>query len=331
MVMVDSINFDTVKKSNFASYYPVENISPVRGEDYSDVSIFAQSHGKDMTKAVNESLLEDQLSFVQKEHGTIMKGWDKVKGAVGIGASSDKCNDAIEKYKKGEISFDEAMSEIEKFDKKQDSSLDLFSNIATGVAAIGVATVSAAAIVASGGTATPLVLAAIGAGTGAVAKVGFKATDRATNDVDGDALNGKQIAKDALSGAVTGGLSVATAGTAGTPFAAGGTKACITQCAKTGFKTGAISGASNYTIDCAFEDDKEFNFNDFASTTVTSSIAGGTVGALMGGFNGTLRANNLLNHGGQVDVANTTKDVLANAACSTEYKLLNKGVRAIAS
>lgn len=320
--MVDSIN--SVKKVNQEYYTSVQAVPPVQ-KDVEDRGIFAeQGLEEDFTSLVNASLLEDQLHFVQKEQGSLMKGWDNLKGAIGVGASSEKCEDAIDKYKNGEISFEEAMGEIENFYNKQSSSLDLFSNIATGITAI----VAGTAVAATGGAAAPIVAGAlVGAGT----KAGFKATDRATNDIKGDALDGKQLAKDALSGALTGGIAVATAGTAGKPFAAGGTKACVTKCASTGFKTGALSGASNYTIDCAFDENKDFNVKDFAVNTATSSVVGGTVGAIMGGVNGTLRANNLLSHGGSVVEANTTSDIVANSVCSTEYKLLNSGIRNIAA
>lgn len=318
--MVDSIN--SVRKIEPELYASVQSVPPVQ-QEVVDKGIFAeQSLEQDFTSLVNASLLEDQLSFVQQEQGSIMKGWDKFKGSIGLGTSSEKCEKAIDKYKNGEISFEEAMGEIEKFHNKQASSLDLFSNIATGITAI----VAGTAVAATGGAAAPIVAGAlVGAGT----KAGFKATDRATNDIKGDALDAKQLAKDALSGAVTGGIGVATAGTAGKPFSIGGTKACVTKCASTGFKTGAISGASNYTIDCAFEENKDFNLKDFATTTATSSLVGGTVGAVMGGFNGALRANNA-SFFKNID-EDATKTLIANSVCSAEYKVLNSGIRNIAA
>ena len=320
---------DSIKKVSPKLYTSVQAVPPVQKE-VEDRGIFAeQGLQQDFTSLVNASLLEDQLSFVQKEQGALMRGWDNFKGDIGIGTSSEKCEDAIEKYKKGEMTFEEAMSEIEKFSNKQSSSLDLFSNIATAAAAL-------AATVATGGVAGIAIGAAVGAGT----KAGFKAADRATNDIKGDALDGKQLAKDALSGAVTGGIAVATAGTAKNPFDNGfkvagkqvigaGKKACVAKCATTGVVTGAISGASNYTIDCAFEENKDFNVKDLAVNTATSSLVGGTVGAVMGGFNGALRANNA-NFFKNID-ADTTKTLIANSVCSAEYKLLNSGIRSIAA
>ena len=283
----------------------------------------------------NAELLEEQLSMVQDKQGNMMEAWDDFKGFVGIGTSSEKCEKAIMEFKMGKISYEEALAEIEKFNSKQDSSLDLFSNIATGITAI----VAGTAVAVSGGTLAPI---AAGAIAGAVTKAGVKTADRATNEVDGDALNAKQITKDALSGAITGAIGVKTAGTAGNPFQngfsigstkliEGGTGACIARCAMTGAKTGAMSGAANYSIDCALEEDKQFNLKDFATTTATNSFFSATVGAIMGGFNGTLRTNGLLEAGGDVVTHNTVSDVVANSICTTEYKLVNNALRSVAA
>ena len=275
-------------------------------------------------------LLEEKLKDVQNEGGTISDGWDNFKGLVGIGTSSEKCEEFINKYKNGEISFEEAMAEIDKFDAKQDSSLNLFSNIATSIAAIGAV---AAVSVLTGGAALPvLATIGIGAATGAAVKTGFKLTDRATNEIKGDAGDVKTIAKDALSGAVTGGIAVATAGTSARTFKNGfsigghrlaGRAACMAKCTRTGLITGAVSGSSNYLIDTAFDDDKDFNIKDFAGTTAESTLVGGAVGCIMGGVNGTLRSNGILH--------TTDSNVVTNSACTASYKITNDRIRSIAS
>jgi len=339
--MVDSLNFNAIEKQHPVYFGNIQAVEKVE-LDNQDASIFE-----------NDAVLalEEQLDSVQDEQGFFMNAWDDFKGFVGVGVSSEKCENAIEKFKNGEITYEEALKEIEKFDSKQDGSLELFSNIATGVAAIAVASAAAAAIVASGGTATPLVLAAIGAGTGAVTKVGVKMTDRATNDLDGDALNGKQIAKDALSGAVTGGIGAATMGTGSSASTLAESVAkSAARSAKTGVVTGSITGASNYTLDCAFEDDKQFKFGELVTNTATGAVVGATVGGIMGSANGAMRYNGIVKHGGvvkavtdeagekvvdetgKVVVANASKEaVAANALCNAEYKLVNKAVRDLGS
>ena len=280
-------------------------------------------------------ILESKLDAIQEENGCILNAWDDIKATLNVGTSSETCQDAIDKYKNGEISFDEAMAEIEKYDTKQDNSLNLFSNIVTGVAAIGAVT----AAVATGGIAAVPVLAAIGAGTGAVTKAAFKFTDRATNEKQGDALDAKQIAKDMCSGAVTGATSAMTMGTAGSTFTVGASlgknvASAAGKCALTGVKTGAISGASNYAIDCAFDENKDFKMSEFVETTATSAAVGGAVGAFMGTTNTVLRHNGLLHSGGQAGFdANgkaqfvSKEDVVANSICTTEYKIANRVLR----
>ena len=328
--MVQSFDFSLINGQGISVPYTQLDLTNNSTKKISlDESIFVLGSDE------NTQLLEEELLAVQDKQGSIMSAWDDFKGFVGIGTSSEKCDDAIMQYKMGKISYEEALAEIEKFNSKQDSSLDLFSNIATGVAAI----VAGTAVAASGGTLTPVVAGAI---AGAVTKSGVKTADRATNEIEGDALNAKQITKDALSGAISGAIGVKTAGTAGNPFKngfsvgstqliKGGTTACVARCALTGAQTGAISGAANYSIDCAFEEDKDFNVKDLATTTATNSFFSATVGAIMGGFNGTLRTNGLLEAGGDVVSHNTVNDIVANSVCTTEYKLVNNALRSIAA
>ncbi len=338
--MVNSVNsINDVEKVKFNN----QAVTPVRAVSNEDVSIFqSTSFGND--SAVDETsllALEEQLNAVEDKQGFIMGAWDDLKCGLNIGSSSEKCEDAIDKYKKGEISYEEAMAEIEKFDTKQQGSLDLFSNIATGVTAVVAATAAAAAIVASGGTATPLVLAAVGAGTGALTKAGVKAADRATNEVEKDALNGKQIAKDALSGGVTGTIGALTMGTGSAASSLGGSVAkSAASSMKTGAITGTVSGSSNYLIDTAFDEDKEFNTKDFLVSTATGTIAGTAVGGIMGSANGAMRYTGVVKHGGSVInkttgeyvAQNASKEaVAANALCNAEYKLVRKGLDGAAS
>lgn len=291
-----------------------------------DESIFASAYGTDENAESDKNVEElyAQLSEVEDKQGAITNAWNGIKEFTNIGTSVEKCDEAIEKYKNGEITFEEAAAEIENFDAKQDSSLNLFSNIATSFAALA----AGAAVVATGGAAAPVVAGAL---AGAATKVTVKAADRATNDVEGDTLDAKQMAKDALSGALTGGTAVATAGTGANTFKNGmqvggktleGAKACAIKSAKTGVITGTISGAANYSIDCAFDEDKDFSAKELAKSTGTSAVVGGTVGLIMGGTNGVLRSNNILQA--------ADDDVLVNATSSAGYKITNDRIRAIA-
>ena len=295
---------------------------------------FVQNKNSESKEEV--TVLNEKLNSVMDDQGIFSKGWNEFKEIVNVGTNEEKCHYYIEQYEKGEITFDEAMAKIEEFDAKQDSSLNLFSNIASSFAAIAAGTV---AVIASGGTAAPLlVAAAAGAGAGAAAKATVKFADRATNEVKNDALDAKQITKDALSGAVTGAIAAATMGN-GTAGATLKESVALSagKAARTGVITGTVSGSSNYVIDCAFDDDKDFNAKEFAEITAQSAAIGGVVGGIMGSVNGTLRYNNFIEHGGMVkacadSVQNaSTKDIVANSVCSAEYKVVNDRIRSIAA
>ena len=327
---VNNLSLNNIEGSS-SSFIPNENIQ-------ANNDLFPTTG---VSQEVELQALEEKLASIESENGCVLKAWDKLKSGLNVGVSSEKCEDAIDKYKNGEITFDEAMAQIEKYDTKQDNSLNLFSNIATGVAAIGTVT-AAVATAATGGLAAPA-LAAIGAGTGAITKAGFKFADRATNAKEKDALNAKQILKDACSGAVTGATSAMTMGTAGSTFTAGASLSknvgsAATKCAMTGVKTGAMSGSANYMIDCTFDKDKDFNAGELISNTAVSAAVGGAVGGIMGTANTVLRHNGLLNAGGQAGfdsngnaVFTSKEDMVANSICTAEYKALNRGIRDLAN
>ncbi|MBQ2983924.1 MAG: hypothetical protein IJD57_03925 [Candidatus Gastranaerophilales bacterium] len=245
-----------------ASYQPLHVLSSryVEKND-SDESIF----------------LEEKLQEVKDEQGFIGKMWNGFKEFTNLGQSSSDCDSMLEKYKNGQISFEEAVKYIDEFDKKQNSMTNLFANIATGTGAIALATVAVASGPIGWGAAFMY-----GAPIGAALKTGIKAADRATNNVEGDALNAKSMAKDAISGAITGATSAVSSGImAGVKE--GKLALSLANGAKCGAQCGAMSGASTYIVDTALDKDKEFNFGDFAKTTLTSSAVSAGVGAAVGG------------------------------------------------
>ena len=310
--MVEMVNTDYIRKSDYNVSAAGDNNTAVY-ETSESPSIFM-----DRT-SFNADVLETELESVMAEQGAISNAWNDFKEFTNLGTSNEKCNDAIEKYKNGEITFEEAQSEIEEFAKKQDSSLNLFSNIATSIAAITAVTLAPV----TGGASL-----AVGAAVGAVTKAGFKCADRATNEVEGDALDAKQLAKDALSGAVTGAIAGRTAGTGANTYANGfgglsGIAACAAKSTRTGLITGAVSGSSNYLIECAFEDDVDFNMNDFVSNTVTNAAVSGAVGAFMGTTTGALRAGHVLN--------TSDASLLPNCVSTTSYKIANDRIKAAGS
>lgn len=315
-------------------------------EEKKDTSIFSSVQSETEESA---DVLYEQLEAIQAENGAILDGWNTFKEKVGIGTSADKCEQAIEQYKNGEITFEEAQKTIEEFGNKQDNSLNLFSNIASSTVSILAVTLGTAAGICAApftaGASLGLMAAGFGiaAGAGAATKASFKAIDRATNDIEGDALDGKQLAKDAATGAITGAIAGATMGngSAAENLSASIVKSA-TKSAKTGVITGSVSGAANYSIDCAFDENKDFNFGEFALTTAQNAAVGGVVGGIMGGSNGALKSLKIVKNGGKIEqiitetgekrFTNTTSnDIIANATCSAEYKIVNDRVRAMAS
>lgn len=276
-------------------------------------------------------VLQSELENVENEQGLFSGIYNGVKEITGLGTSSAKCEDAIAKYKNGELSFEEALNEIENYDKKQDNGLNLLANIATGFAAIGAVAAATAASVISGGILAP---AAIGFAAGAITKAGIKTIDRATNKVEDDALDGKTIVKDALSGGITGATAALTMGTG---KAAGTISKSVINGAKssarTGLITGSVAGGSNYILDCAFDDEKDFDFGEFAVNTAINGAVSGTVGAIVGGAAGGLKQAGIVNAGGKAAIVNGKSqnceviDVIANGSNSAAHKVTNRMIK----
>ena len=263
------------------------------------------------TEPANASqVLEQKLQEVKDKQGFLGSAWNKVKELGGFGVSEKDCKSMLEKYNKGEISFDEAVSYLNKYDKRQSNSSELAANIVTGVAAIAAATCLVT------GPIGWLAALAIGAPVGAAVKTGVKVLDRATNDVDGDEFDKKQMTKDAISGAVTGLTSAVSSGV-GAGIREGSFKLAVSNGAKCGAKCGAVAGATSYTTDVMLDEDKQFDFNDFMSTTVTSAFVSGTVGGVVGaGMYG------LSNNVGQEVSKSVKQTIIDDSASSSSRKIL---------
>ncbi|MBQ3641504.1 hypothetical protein II906_06245 [bacterium] len=284
--------------------------------------------------------LAARLQELEDNNGSVLSAWDKFKNTVNIGSRSEKCEEALEKYKNGEMSFEEASESIEKYGKKQDNSLNLFANIATSIVAIGAATLAVALAAPTGGLSL-VAVGAIGAGAGALTKAGFKAFDKATNKVKGD-ITAKQVIKDGLSGAVTGAIASVTMGTAGSTFTEGAKLTAnigkaAANCAKRNAITGAISGSANYAIDCSFDKDKKMTAQGLVTNAAEGAAVGAAVGAIMGTHNTILRHAGVLKSGGQVGavqngeaVYTSGRDIAANSICTAEYKTATRAVRDMA-
>lgn len=261
------------------------------------------------SKEQESIFLEQKLENIKDEQGILGKAWNGIKEITTLGISASDCDSVLEKYKNGEISFEEAVGYFDEFDTKQENASGLLSNILTGIGGIAVATAAAA----SGPIGWGLAFLK-GAPIGAVLKTGINLLDRATNDIDGDALDVKQMTKDAVSGAITGAAS-AVSGASSLGYkaleqkgllSAGTIGADIAKGVFCGAECGAMAGAATYMTDVALGD-KDFEFGELLTNSATSALVSGSVGAVVGaGFNGLAKTdfNNL---------ATVTKDSISSS------------------
>jgi len=234
----------------------------------------------------NVQKLKSQYQDTLNEQGFLGKIWNNFKNFTTLGLGSDDVEESIEQYQDGEITYEEALDAIESFEEKQEGAVDIISNTASGVATAGIA----AAGVATGGGAIVL-----GAAVGGVVKAGLKTADRATNEIEGDALDAVQIAKDGITGAVDGAISIATAGIGASAIKPLNQTASIAgkkvsqialQGAIDGSVSGAISsgaaGATEYTVNSLLDEDKTFTLEGLADNTAQNVMAGAAFGGLTG-------------------------------------------------
>lgn len=288
--------------------------TPYLKQQNENISVFDQDTANNNTAAQDVNSLKAQLEAVQNEQGILGKAWNGIKNFFCMGLSSNDAKEAIEQYQKGKITFEEAQETIEAYDKKQENAVNIIANTATGIATAGIA-------VATGGFGA----LAAGALIGGATKAGLKTLDRATNSIEGDAIDVKQIAKDGLTGAIDGAVSTVTAGMIKAPVAgqavSQAVKQGIIQGAKAGLVSGAATGAGDYAVEAAFEKDVDFTIEGFMTSTAQNAIAGGVMGGVMGGITGGIQQNNLnkkvkVTHNKNLDAAidnqRQSKDYLDN-------------------
>ena len=262
--------------------------------------------------------LSKRFDEVEAKQGLFGSVWNSFKEATGTGVSKKDCQNMLLKYQRGEVSLNQAIEYINSFDSKQSEMADLGANILTGVGAIALATCMVT------GPIGWVAALTFGAPVGALLKTGIKLLDRASNDVKGDEFDGKQMAKDFISGAVTGMTSAVWSGV-GEGIKAGKIALSVSNGAKSGAECGAIAGASSYITDVALDNDKYFKFGDLVKTTATSAFVSGTVGAAVGA--GMYQLSN--NVGKEVEKS-VTDIVKQDAAASSARKVLATGERTVA-
>ncbi len=243
------------------------------------------------TKATEEQVAQLQAAYqqIQDEQGWVGKAWNGIKNFFGHSNGSNAVEETLAKVESGEISYEAAVEKLNTYSQKQESFVDSFANVVSGLV------VAASVIAAPFSFGASL---ALGAGVGAAVNIAIKASDKASNNIKGD-YEFKDGLKDGITGAVGGLVTAATAGigTAGVVVAKETGKVVLKETIKQGViagaKAGAIDGAvmsaTNYTTDAIF-DGEEFTFDGLVSTTATGAIGGAITGGVVGGVSSGLNA-----------------------------------------
>ncbi len=266
------------------------NLNTVRtgygNKNYTDEVVL--NFNKRKTESVQKDVknLREEFNNVKEEQGVLGKLWNGIKNITGIGLGSKKVEAAIKDYENGKISYEEALGKIDSYKQKQKDGVNIVTNVIAGAATVCIT-------VGTGGFGLGAGLAA-GAAIGGVTKAGLKTADRATNEVEGDAVDAKQIAKDVITGAVDGAVNIATMGMAGKAASTVGKS--ILNGAVSGAKAGAISGAAagatEYSVDSVFDNGKKFTIKGLFSSTASNAVAGGLMGGVLGGITGGIEYKN---------------------------------------
>ncbi len=277
-------------------------------------------YGAENFSSVNYLELESKLKDIHSKQGVLGKFWNNVKEFTTFGKSEKDCEKMLEKYKSGYISFEEAVGYIEDFEKKQENTVDLLTNIATGIGAIAYVTATA------GTGPIGWTTALLGAPVGALIKSGANLLDRATNEVQRDALDVKEIAHDVVSGAVTGMTSAVSSGIfKGRASGQINFATSVKNGIKCGLSCGAISGSSSYLTDVVLDEDKEFNTADLLNSTASNALISGAVGGVIGGA----ACNNVIHSGifSKVNRNNLAQAFGEDSFLSSSRKVLSNKVK----
>lgn len=278
------------------------------------------------TKATEEQVaqLREAYEQIEDEQGWVGKAWNGIKNFFGHSNGSNAIEETLDKVEAGEISYEAAVEKLSTYQSKQESTVDTFANIASGLA------VAAGVILAPVSFGASL---AIGAGVGAAVKVGIKASDKATNDIQGD-YSLKDGLKDGVTGGVGGLVTAATAGigSAGVVAAKEGGKVLVKETikqgviagAKAGAIDGAVMGATNYTADAVFDGD-EFTFGGLVANTASGAATGAVAGGVVGGVTSGISAASA-SKGATGATANGAK---ANGAANSADNPLDDALNAI--
>ena len=202
------VNSDVYATNNVSQTRQAETQNPIYAQNAlqeGDSVEFSANYNSSDTNSLRED-----FEKTKEEQGLIGKAWDGIKNLFNLKTGSDSVEETLEKYENGEITQEEAQLALEKYKNGQEMSVDVVSDITSGIVAVG-----AAALAPVTGGASLLVAAS----AGAVSKTAIKATDALAN---GREYELKDLGYDIITGSINGAmapLSNALGGVAGTTVA----------------------------------------------------------------------------------------------------------------
>ncbi len=260
----DSIFADETKAEASTNEDIVEYCSDTY-EDKTDIEFDGNNNPEDISNDIDS--VHEKLSEVEDKQGLLGKFWNGIKTVTGIGLSNDGVKEMVKKYENGAISKEEALECIENFDEKQNVAKNLISTFVSTIATAGVNFFA-------GGLA-PVSSLCTGALTGALSRTAVKTVDRATNNIAGDEVNAKAIAKDFVDGAIDGAFTVELLKT---PTSTDAISAVANVGCAQGACFGLAKGIAQYASDCAFGE-TTFNDHEF-SESIVNNMAFGTMATI---------------------------------------------------
>ena len=210
------------------------------------------------SQTTQKSDLRKELEEVKGQRGLIDGLWDGFKNLVGMKSGSNHVEKLIEQAEKGEISQEEAQEALEKYKEGQKTCVDVFADIASGLASALIFSAAIGGAVFTGGASLAVGLG-LATAVGAGVKVGIKAGDAL---LTGKEYTGKDLLYDTATGSINGLLAPITNGIGNTvtktigkklglKIVQEGAEEAAEQVVKQGIKQTAKNMVLNQTLDVA--------------------------------------------------------------------------------